>query len=404
MPCMYRGGDMTDILHKRIYKMVEDMDVSVFDDLSAEYGVDNERDLFRKIAEEIEKEYIPLPRYDDGEPVRWDARGIDWNETAFGKDKDIEWCFNAIDRYGRPLAYASLNQEIRAVAKMEGGRVVRSKPKMFDADGAEIKAGDVVWTVDNPNAEWKVDSIVDGHINLKRRTGSYCNHILPELLTHKRPVLDVDGELIKLGDRVWRVEGDWYGHVIGFDVDEEGDTVVLCDSMKSYANHLTHKRPVLDADGVPIKVGDTVWRTDPPITTAKVISVKHYQQGHPAIVCIEKEGKVTAHYSPSLLTHKEPVLDAGGVPIKIGDTVWSTDHMTLESAKVTDVRNGFIDLLWSDGERGVSINPVHITHKEPDSLESLKLDALSMAAADDSRAERWMEFADRISAIIERSA
>lgn len=68
----------------------------------------------------------------------------------------------------------------------------------------------------------------------------------------------------------------------------------------------TPRQKVYDADGVEIKVGDTVWRIDPPIQPSEVIDIKHYPEGQPDVVCSEKDGKVTAHYSPRLLTHKEP--------------------------------------------------------------------------------------------------
>lgn len=66
------------------------------------------------------------------------------------------------------------------------------------------------------------------------------------------------------------------------------------------------KRPApeaLGADGKPIVEGEKVYRTDNPITEAVVTGFRGYDDGSIDVVCSEKGGKVTAFYSPSLLTH-----------------------------------------------------------------------------------------------------
>ena len=71
----------------------------------------------------------------------------------------------------------------------------------------------------------------------------------------------------------------------------------------------TIKRPapeVLGADGKPIVEGEKVYRTDDPITEAVVTGFRGYDDGSIDVVCSEKGGKVTAFYSPSLLTHTPP--------------------------------------------------------------------------------------------------
>lgn len=95
------------------------------------------------------------------------------------------------------------------------------------------------------------------------------------------------------------------------------------------------------------------------------------------------------------------VLDADGIEIKIGDTVWSID--THERFKIDAIyENGN---LWSEGEdehSGCYLEPKRVTHNEPDSLEKLRDDmdaTLSMSGVIGMR-----EFADRLSALIERGA
>lgn len=106
--------------------------------------------------------------------------------------------------------------------------------------------------------------------------------------------------------------------------------------------------------------------------------------------------------TPETFTHERPVFDTDGVIYAEGQTVWSTDHETLESAKVIRVSNGHIDVIWADGERGESLNPLHLTHREPDSLEKLRDDMLKVyEKRGDIRADGW---AFRLTALIERGA
>lgn len=78
-------------------------------------------------------------------------------------------------------------------------------------------------------------------------------------------VLDADGVEIRVGDTVYEVGGDGTAYVFdGMSEDVDGLAVLHHDGKpyigtSSRVGQLTHERPVLDADGVPIKVGDTVW-------------------------------------------------------------------------------------------------------------------------------------------------
>lgn len=87
----------------------------------------------------------------------------------------------------------------------------------------------------------------------------------------KRPVqsiLDADGVEIKVGDTVWHGDGSEL-HVIGFGDAQDGETMLAVEYAAGPTKwgevrclSVTHTRPapkVLDADGVEIKVGDTVY-------------------------------------------------------------------------------------------------------------------------------------------------
>lgn len=74
------------------------------------------------------------------------------------------------------------------------------------------------------------------------------------------------------------------------------------------------KRPqVLAADGEPLEVGQTVWMTEPPYSQH---IVRDLHGGHANFV-----DAISADYPVSKLTHQRPVLDADGVPTKVVDTV-----------------------------------------------------------------------------------
>jgi|GEM_PF-2532399 len=83
-------------------------------------------------------------------------------------------------------------------------------------------------------------------------------------------VLASDGEPLEVGQAVWEVDGTGHPFKVVSIRPSTGramePTVVTCDVGDGTSEHilpsqLTHERPVLDVSGIPIKVGDTVFRT-----------------------------------------------------------------------------------------------------------------------------------------------
>ena len=77
-------------------------------------------------------------------------------------------------------------------------------------------------------------------------------------------VLAADGEPLEVGQTVWDVESGTEYEVVGIHTDEDTPVRVMRTDGSHLAkaakpSTLTHQRPVLDADGVPIKEGDTVY-------------------------------------------------------------------------------------------------------------------------------------------------
>ena len=127
----------------------------------------------------------------------------------------------------------------------------RPAPKVLDADGAEIRAGDRVWStqLDEPH-EWIV---IDPHgdrddsqtvlVSIGDRTG----HARPENLTHRAPVLAADGRPLREGDHVWHVKTGREYVVVE---PSYGDTVVVrlakyddAEGEQYAPDQLTHERP-----------------------------------------------------------------------------------------------------------------------------------------------------------------
>lgn len=174
---------------------------------------------------------------------------------------------------------------------------------------------------------------------------------------------------------------------IGDELEFEGKTMLVCDatfyaddwafwcdredmSGRLYGKYGERvKRPtpeVLDADGVSIKVGDTVW--------AIYDGRKHVVKAVCSDECtVEYEeggwdyAKRVAHEPPT-----PEVLDADGVPIKVGDVVYfvadkGESALTVESIDVSGEKP-VVDLVYSD-ERGSwhLVDPEKLTHERPDS-------------------------------------
>ena len=141
------------------------------------------------------------PRFEDGEPVRIgdevDFDGEGGAASSVELQDDEHFVIHACDGAGD---YSHRNFR-------PGERVKRPAPKVLDADGVEIHVGDRVWStqLDEPH-EWIV---IDPHedrddsqtvlVSIGDRTG----RARPENLTHRVPVLAADGMPLREGDTVW---------------------------------------------------------------------------------------------------------------------------------------------------------------------------------------------------------
>lgn len=138
--------------------------------------------MLNTIADEIEKYYIPRPRFEDGEPIQ------------FG-DSFIQKCVNEeveLDKIGISL----FTKDGLNMVWFPDEVVPRPESKVLDADGVEIKIGDTVYFVDGrfDGQPLRVNSIekfvgLESLDNARRYIQIGCNSgtAKPSLLTHREP-------------------------------------------------------------------------------------------------------------------------------------------------------------------------------------------------------------------------
>ena len=157
--------------------------------------------------------------------------------------------------------------------------------------------------------------------------------------------------------------------------------------LKNVEEALEIVEKIFDAEGTPIEVGDIVYYDDDP----EPFRVASFDGPEHVCLTLVKDPNSILSYTmkSSHLSHKRPILDAEGVPINVGDVVYSVPanvndviYFTLEKGKAYTVvcieTNGgkyLIDIAEVNGEWSIySVSPENLTHERPDSWEKLEED------------------------------
>ena len=194
----------------------------------------------------------------------------------------------------------------------------------------------------------------------------------------KRPapkVLDADGVEIELGDGLYSVEGCLKLHVSHIDRTNGKIATYAMFSLDKWVDPsmYTHRAPVLAADGRPLREGEAVWSVD---SGTRYTVEKITDELIPIKCCSEMGSTVSLH--PSQLTHERPVLDAEGAPIKVGDTVWYRTGAARGVVESIDA-NSILPLVVYRGDSGELYRDAakDVTHTKPeiDTWERLEGDA-----------------------------
>ena len=141
-------------------------------------------------------------------------------------------------------------------AYSKGERVRLSAPKVLDADGVEIRVGDTVWHIRTGDEYSVIGVPSESVINVSRQLDGRDIHgiVSPYSLTHRAPVLAADGKPLREGEHVYHVETGAELVVKELPKPGEYQAVVVFALPASPASHLTsfdpdqltHERPVAD--------------------------------------------------------------------------------------------------------------------------------------------------------------
>lgn len=142
-------------------------------------------------------------------------------------------------------------------------------------------------------------------------------------------------------------------------------------------------RSVLDADGVETKSGDTVYLLKDGdkcrVTGFETIDGEVFARLH----CDDRPEIEGAR--GSAITHRRRVLDADGVEIRAGDRVWLIPACAIEpdeSYEVTGINKYGEVMLEFHVEGSTGVKGEYLTHTRPDSWERLEEDVNAIVTAD----------------------
>lgn len=219
-------------------------------------------------VEEIKKRLMPegmeWPRFEDGEPLSFGCEYLNSKGNAATLRtvliKDLR------DVLGGDIFWR-LGKGANAVELKNGERVKR--PQAIASDGEPLEVGQTVYATHYDYVKCTVlavEWVVDGYLVEVENESGHKFRQTPDEFTHQRPVLDADGVPCCIGDEVWDIHigehqvikditgtcGEYETLVVRLDSGEQ----TTCDAVR-----VSHRKPVLDAAGVPIKKGDTVYGT-----------------------------------------------------------------------------------------------------------------------------------------------
>lgn len=165
------------------------------------------------IADEIEKYYIPRPRYEDGEPCNIG------DEVEFSEPAGVKKVLSFIAGEDG-ITFANVGLSSGPVA-IYAGKVKRPKPKVLDADGVKINPPCKAWDKNNFE-EYTVERVGIGGFVYVERAG-YRHSRRASTLTQREP-----DSLEKLRDDMLDLCG----------TDGE-DSSLICDELADCAARLT---------------------------------------------------------------------------------------------------------------------------------------------------------------------
>ena len=121
-------------------------------------------------------------------------------------------------------------------------------------------------------------------------------------------VLDADGAEIRVGDTVYSTRDTESGTVVyAYPPGDDGQPSVKVGAFWHHASELTHRAPVIAADGRPLRDGEHVWHVE----TGTELVVKELPKpgAYQAVVVFAPPASHLTSFDPDQLTHERPVVD-----------------------------------------------------------------------------------------------
>ena len=228
----------------------------------ADHGSVKHDELMRELRARLMPEGMEWPRFEDGEPVRI---GDEFVEQIYGNLCMVGHF--AINENAFLIYDEEDSNDYESIDHGTHRRVKRQAPKVLDADGVEIRIGDTVYLLTGDwcdkfpcygfhgGEELKVYSLnaehVEGGIGCKDVKRFSC-FPQPSQLTHRAPVLAADGRPLHEGEHVYHV--DTGAELVVKELPKPGEyqAVVVFATPASHLtsfdpNRLTHERPVADS-------------------------------------------------------------------------------------------------------------------------------------------------------------
>lgn len=231
-------------------------------------------------------------------------------------------------------------------------RVKRPKPEVLAADGLPIKAGEILYGTGREQCAYTVIDPISlescGRFSVEAEDHNNSDEVVildPSMLTHTKPVFAADGLTIKVGDTVY-ID---YAHAnkAGLDCEESNGECGLYGI--EFGQALTVYK-INSSDHVGVKLSSWAWC--------------------PA----------------SWLTHAKPIIGADGLPICEGETVYGQDGMPWT---VVHINDGSHPVLGTNGPTERGLKPEWLTHTQPDTQERLYNDAVKVAEHNMKVPEYW---------------
>ncbi len=143
---------MKKLLHERLREAAKN-GVSSIETCDENIVVSLLRDEELSLANEIEKYYIPRPRFEDGEPVQTSDMEEIGGLATCRVYTDGSWKFNP-DKYEDERNPKPWDEQQGRQCDF----IKRPEPKVLDADGAPCKKGETVWRLID-STKWEITDI-----------------------------------------------------------------------------------------------------------------------------------------------------------------------------------------------------------------------------------------------------